>query len=397
MHVNMVSLSRNALVVVRVPLLADETRLAASAAGEVLTTALLENLEGAAGASGAGGGGARGAAARRAGAWSWSWAGARRAGVRRAAAWSWSWAGARRAGVRRAAAWGWSWAGAGRGAAGGSRGGCWLSDSGEGGGDWLGGGLVGVGGRSRRCRRARRRAVPDSRARNGVAGEGVVDVEENAGVGGLVNTGDGNTGGKGLGAGRGDLDLDTLHVELGATLAVTLVQGDDLRTEQVLAGGDVGNSDRMLAPVGDQVINSPFAVRVALLGDLDPAAASSALLGGSDVGQDGTPVGVSDDVVRGRTGVVVPLEGDLVTSLDGQGLGDRVLAVDVAGQVGGGDIGDRAVVGGSANVSASGVSRALVHVVDPDGVDGGVGVDEFSCCCQSEQSEGRLHFERVLM
>jgi hypothetical protein len=30
-------------------------------------------------------------------------------------------------------------------------------------------------------------------------------------------------------------------------------------------------------------------------------------------------------------------------------------------------------------------------------VDGGVGVDEFSCCCQSEQSEGRLHFERVLM
>jgi hypothetical protein len=28
-------------------------------------------------------------------------------------------------------------------------------------------------------------------------------------------------------------------------------------------------------------------------------------------------------------------------------------------------------------------------------VDGGVGADEFSCCCQSKQSEGRLHFERV--
>jgi hypothetical protein len=28
-------------------------------------------------------------------------------------------------------------------------------------------------------------------------------------------------------------------------------------------------------------------------------------------------------------------------------------------------------------------------------VDSGVGADEFSCCCQSEQSEGRLHFERV--
>lgn len=347
-------------MVVRVPLLADETGLAACRTRVVLATALPVNLDRAAGAS----------------------------GVARV-----------RAGVRARAG--------GRSSGSSSGGGLGGGNEGGGSGRCVDRGLLGGsrghghsgGSRSSRARaggagRARGRAIPDSRARDGVAGEGVVHVEENTWVGGLVGTGNGNTGREGLGAGRGDLDLDTLHVELGATLAVTLVQGDDLRTEQVLAGRDIGNGDRVLAPVGDQVCNRPFAVRVALLSDLDPAVASCSLLGGSHVDHHGTHVGGSDDVVGVRASVVVPLEGNLVAGLDGEGLSNGVLAVDVASHVGRGDIGDGAVVGGRTNVSVSGVSRTLVHVVDPDGVDSRVGADELSCCCQSEQSEGRLHFER---
>lgn len=172
------------------------------------------------------------------------------------------------------------------------------------------------------------------------------------------------------------------------------MESDDLRAEEVLAGCNVGNGDGVLAPVLDQGVNGPGAIGVAILGNLDPTVASSALLSRGHVDHDGTFVGGSDDVVRIAAGVVVPLEGDLVTGLDLKGLSGS-LVVNVAGHVLGGDIGDGAVAGGRTDVAALAVTFTLVDIVDPDGVDGGVGADELSSRCQSEHTKGRgLHFDK---
>lgn len=164
------------------------------------------------------------------------------------------------------------------------------------------------------------------------------------------------------------------------------MEGDDLGAEQVLAGGDVGDGDRVLALVGDQVVDGPLAVAVALLGDLDPAGAGRALLGGGHVDHDGAQVGRGDDVVAGVAVVVVPLEGELVAGLDLEGLGGGGGAADVAGHGGGGDIGDGVVVGGAADVARSRVAEALVLIVDPRGENSGVGVGKLSGRCQSEHA-----------
>ncbi len=242
--------------------------------------------------------------------------------------------------------------------------------------------------------RARRGTVPDGRAGDRIAVEVVVDVEEDALVVGLVGTGDGDTLRERLGARRGDLDLDTLHVELGAALAGALVQADELRAEQVFASGDVGDGDGVLAVVRDEGLDGPGAISVAILGDLDPAVARGALLSGCHVDHDGALVGQIDDVVAGVAAVVVPLEGELVATSGLDVLGGGLVTVDVAGHVGGGHVGDGGVAGGSANVAVLAVAQALVFVVDPGGHDGGVGGDEFSARCQSEKSEG-LHVEGI--
>jgi hypothetical protein len=64
--------------------------------------------------------------------------------------------------------------------------------------------------------------------------------------------------------------LHALHVELGTTLAVSLVQGDDLGAKEVFAGCEVRQRDAVFAFVGDEVVNGPFTVGEAFLGELDP-------------------------------------------------------------------------------------------------------------------------------
>lgn len=148
-------------------------------------------------------------------------------------------------------------------------------------------------GSSRSLSRGRRRgggttgsSVPDSRAGNGVRGEAAVDVEEDTGVGGLVCAGNGDTGGQSNRAGGSDPDLYALHVELGARGAVALVESDDLGTEEIVAGGEVGECDAVLAAVGNQVVDGPFAVGVTLLGELDPDIAVTVGRRGCNVGKD---------------------------------------------------------------------------------------------------------------
>ena len=89
-------------------------------------------------------------------------------------------------------------------------------------------------------------------ARGSVAGEAGVDVEQDTGVGGLVGARERDTGGQVGGAGAFDLDVDALHVELSAALAVALVESDDLGTEDVVAGGKVGEGHVVLTSLASQ-------------------------------------------------------------------------------------------------------------------------------------------------
>lgn len=268
---------------------------------------------------------------------------------------------------------------------------------GNGGSRGLGGGR----GRRRSGRRSRGGSsttgstVPDLGAGDGVAGWVVVEVEENAGVSGLVRTRDGYTSREVGRAGSADLHLDAAHVELSTGGTVTLVESNDLGTEEVLASGEAsGESDAVLATVGDESLDRPFAAGQTLLGELDPDVALTVRASGCNVGQDGTLVGEIDDVVGGRVVVVVPLEGDLVSSLDVDGLSSRLGAADVAGHVLGGDIDDGAVVGRGADVATGRVTKTLVDIVDQDVVDGGVGRDHLESAGGSEGEEGSgLHFE----
>ena len=70
-----------------------------------------------------------------------------------------------------------------------------------------------------------------------------------------------------------------------ATGAVGLVKSNDLGSEKILAGCEVGKSDTVLALVGDQAVNSPLAI-VTILGKLDPDIAGAVGLGWGDVDKD---------------------------------------------------------------------------------------------------------------
>lgn len=149
--------------------------------------------------------------------------------------------------------------------------------------------------------------------------------------------------------------------------------GDDLLADKVLAGlQGRGESEGSLALVLDELGNSPLGTVVAILGDLGPDGTSSVVLGvGSDVGDDRALVAAINDVVA--TVVVVPLEGDLVTSSSLGELGSGLATVDVADKVGAGEVLDGAVTGGRSDVGAATIT--LVLAVDPEAVDLGVGGD----------------------
>ena len=187
--------------------------------------------------------------------------------------------------------------------------------------------------------------------------------------------------------------MDALHVELGAGLTVALVKGVDLRAQDVLAGGEVGQSQVVLtglAGVGtsDELVDGPLAVAVAVLPDLGPRQRRASL---GSVNHDGTLVRRGDDVVRGRVAVVVPLESDLVTALDSDGLGSLDTG-DVAAHGGRGDVGDGVVVGRRVDVSTLLVTDTSILSVDEDVPDGGVGRGELTGSRNSEDLR-KLHCE----
>jgi hypothetical protein len=161
-------------------------------------------------------------------------------------------------------------------------------------------------------RRGSRRgsAVPELRSNAGVRSEATVDVEENTGVGGLVCAGERNAGGEGQGAGATDLDVDALHVELGAALPVALVKSEDLRAQNVLAGCEGGHFHGVLALLArvatcKELVDGPFAARVCVFGDLGPGLGGSGFAG---VDHDGTLMGL-DEVLVTRKGSVEGHEG----------------------------------------------------------------------------------------
>jgi hypothetical protein len=157
-------------------------------------------------------------------------------------------------------------------------------------------GLGGDGRSSRRHDRSSTTAgtVPHLGAWDGVAGESAIQVEQDAGVGGSVSTRDGNTSGESLSTGRCNLDLHALHVELSTAGAVALMKSNDLRTEKILAGSEVRDRDAVLALVGNQSVNRPLLSGgiISVLGELDPDVTSTVGLGGGDVGDDRTLVGL---------------------------------------------------------------------------------------------------------
>lgn len=253
----------------------------------------------------------------------------------------------------------------------------------------VGGGGIGAGGG------AGAGAVPNTGTGDGVAAEAGVDVKEDTGIVGRVSAGEGNAGGESSGSGALDGDVDTLHVELGTTLAVTLVESDDLGAKDVVAGSEVGEGHLVLAlgaSVGtsNELVDSPLAAVVTVLPDLSPGVRRASLRG---VDHDRTLVGGVDDVVGGIVGVVVPLESDLVTALNGDGLGS-LDASDVALHIAGGDVEDGAVAWGRVDVTALDVTETGILSVDSDAEDGGVGRGELTGSRKSEGS-GELHCELV--
>lgn len=75
---------------------------------------------------------------------------------------------------------------------------------------------------------------PDIGAGSGVGQGSLVDVDEDAGVTGLIRAGELDAGG-GSRAAAGDLDLEAGHVELSATLAARAVQSKGLGADEVVA------------------------------------------------------------------------------------------------------------------------------------------------------------------
>lgn len=106
-----------------------------------------------------------------------------------------------------------------------------------------------------------------------------MDVDEDAGVAGLVGAGE-RDGGRAGTATTGDGDLIAGHIELSAVGTTSGMQCDDLGTKEVVAGGDIRRDlDIHLAAARVQVLGTPEVVVAratrgvlcpAVLEDLEP-------------------------------------------------------------------------------------------------------------------------------
>jgi hypothetical protein len=174
----------------------------------------------------------------------------------------------------------------------------------------------------------------DSRAGDLVRAELSVEVEENARVGGGVELGEVAATAESLRAATSDLEVDALGVGLGTVLLASRVKSNDLVSENVVTSLEVsGHSELPGETSTNKLVGCPVARvatrDVALLSDLGPSKAS--LVDAGKVSADGSEVLGNGAVVR--LGPGVPLQGDNITSSDGDSVADGSSAL-VADDIG---------------------------------------------------------------
>lgn len=180
-------------------------------------------------------------------------------------------------------------------------------------------------------------------------------------------------------AGARDFYLDAGRIELGAAAGVLIecglafVVGDDLLADEILSSGQTRWKCKIvLAMVRLELVDSPLGTIVTVLGDLGPDGSSSRTISiFCDVGNDGAEMGAVDDIVV--AGVVVPLEGEGITSSSLDETGHLLSTTGTTSHVGARQVLDGAVVFGSSDVDLSAIT--LVLAIDGDAVHEGVSGD----------------------
>lgn len=142
-----------------------------------------------------------------------------------------------------------------------------------------------------------------------------MDVDKNTSVGALVGAREAN-GRRASGTTAGNRDLVASHVQLRASRTASRMKGNDLRTEEIVARGDVrGDLNLHLAAARVEVLDAPEVVVTGgaggvlgpgVLEDLEPAGGTVGGGGVGDLGhvhEDGTVVGAADGF-RGARAVV---------------------------------------------------------------------------------------------
>lgn len=76
------------------------------------------------------------------------------------------------------------------------------------------------------------------------------------------------------------------------------MKGEELWTQEVLAGGEVRQGDAVCAPVGDEGVNCPDTVAQAVLVQLDPDIARAVRGGGRNVNENRAFVGLQTVSVK---------------------------------------------------------------------------------------------------
>lgn len=177
----------------------------------------------------------------------------------------------------------------------------------------------------------RRSARVQSRARDFVGVELLVNVDEDTRVVLAVELSTKSTRGR-CAAATSNLEVDTLRVALGTVLVSSGVQGNNFMTQDVVTGSNVaGNSDGVAVVVGNQIVASPCARDVAVVDETLLVDLEELERGLVDLGAVTVAVGqVGDDRTMVTLRPFSPLKLNILTSChrsrDGTGL--RTLVTD---------------------------------------------------------------------
>jgi hypothetical protein len=169
-------------------------------------------------------------------------------------------------------------------------------------------------GRSRGGRRGT--SLVDSRTRNRVRSDTLVDAEQHSGVSVLVVSWESDTRGIDIAITRNG-KLYTSYVWLHTIEGIGTMVSKDLTTEQVVSGSNIRrNSDVNTTSAFKQSINTPFAIHQTILIDFEPNITRTSF-GFGQVEDDRTLVSSVNDVIRWRVGIVVPLDSEFRASGNG--------------------------------------------------------------------------------